>query len=415
MSASKPPRGFTTAILHSDRDAAVEHGALHKPLHLSVAYGYRDARELAAVFQGKAKGYAYGRQGNPTAAALEAKVTAMEDGVATVAFATGMAAIGAVMLALLGENDHVVASQFLFGNTVSQFGTLAARGMPVTFVDATDVANVERALTPATRLVFVETIANPRTQVADLARIGALCAERGIVYVVDNTMTSPWLFRPKSVGASLVVNALTKYIGGHGNALAGSVTDTGLFDWTRFPNIADSYKSAAPAMWGVTQLRKKGLRDWGGTLSAEQAHHIAVGAETLALRMERTCANAQALAAFLAAHPRVRVAHYPGLASHPQHPLAQQLFGRFGGLLAFELHDDVDCFDCLNRLEVVVSSSNLGDNRTLAIPVAHTIFWEMGPARRAAMGIAETLIRVSVGIEDRDDLIGDFAQALERA
>ena len=412
MSAQQPTRGFTTAILHSDRDAGIEHGALHKPLHLSVAYGYRDARELAAVFQGKAQGYAYGRQGNPTAAALEAKVTKMEAGVATVSFATGMAAIGAVMLSLLRAGDHVVASQFLFGNTVSLFNTLAALGATVTYVDATDAAAVERALTPATRMVFVETIANPRTQVADLARIGALCAARGVVYIVDNTMTSPWLFRPKTVGASLVINALTKYIGGHGNALAGSVTDTGLYDWTRYPNIADNYKGAAPAMWGLTQIRKKGLRDWGGTLSAEQAHHIAVGAETLALRMERTCANAQALAEFLAAQPQVRAVHYPGLASHPQHALAKTLFRASGGLLSFELGEGVDCFDFLNRLAIVVSSSNLGDNRTLAIPVAHTIFWEMGAARRAEMGIAEQLIRVSVGIEDRDDLIGDFAQAL---
>jgi O-acetylhomoserine (thiol)-lyase len=260
--------------------------------------------------------------------------------------------------------------------------------------------------------VFVETIANPRTQIADLARIGALCAARGIVYIVDNTMTSPWLFRPKTAGASLVVNALTKYIGGHGNALAGSVTDTGLFDWTRYANIADNYKGAAPAMWGLTQIRKKGLRDWGGTLSADQAHHIAVGAETLALRMDRICANAQAVADFLAAHPKVRAVHYPGLATHPQHALAKALFRAGGGLLSFELHDGVDCFDVLNRLSIVVSSSNLGDNRTLAIPVAHTIFWEMGPARRAEMGIADQLIRVSVGIEDRDDLVADFAQAL---
>jgi O-acetylhomoserine (thiol)-lyase len=413
MGAQQPTRGFTTAVLHSDREAGIEHGALHKPLHLSVAYGYRDARELAAVFQGRAKGYAYGRQGNPTAAALEAKVTRMEDGTATVTFATGMAAIGAVMLSLLRQGDHVVASQYLFGNTVSQLNTLAAFGAAVSYVDATDAAAVERALTPATRMVFVETIANPRTQVADLARIGALCAARGLIYIVDNTMTSPWLFRPKTVGASLVVNALTKYIGGHGNALAGSVTDTGLFDWTGYPNIADNYKGAAPALWGLTQIRKKGLRDWGGTLSAEQAHHIAVGAETLALRMERTCGNAQALAAFLAAHAKVRAVHYPGLASHPQHALAKALFRAHGGLLSFELHDGVDCFDFLNRLGVVVSSSNLGDNRTLAIPVAHTIFWEMGPERRAQMGIAEQLIRVSVGIEDRDDLIGDFAQALD--
>ena len=270
-------RGFTTAILHSDRDAPIEHGALHKPLHLSVAYGYRDARELAAVFQGRATGYAYGRQGNPTSAALEAKVTAMEGGVGTVAFATGMAAIGAIMMALLKAGDHIVSSQYVFGNTTSLLLTLEAHGQAVSFVDATDVAKVEAALTPATRIVFVETIANPRVQVADLARIGELCKARGIVYIVDNTMTSPWLFQPKDVGASLVVNALTKYIGGHGNALAGSITDTGLFDWTRYPNIDDAYKKQPPRNWGLQQLRKKGLRDWGGTLAAEQAHHIAVG------------------------------------------------------------------------------------------------------------------------------------------
>ena len=405
-------RGFTTAILHSDRDAAIEHGALHKPLHLSVAYAYRDARDLAAVFQGRAAGYAYGRQGNPTSAALEAKVNAMEGGVGTVTFATGMAAIGAIMLALLKSGDHVVSSQYVFGNTSSLLLTLEAHGHPVTFVDATDVAAVEAALTPSTRIVFVETIANPRVQVADLARIGDLCRARGLLYVVDNTMTSPWLFRPKQVGASLVVNALTKYIGGHGNALAGSITDTGLYDWTRYPNIADSYKSQPPRNWGLQQLRKKGLRDWGGTLAAEQAHHIAVGAETLALRMDRICANALTLAQWLQGQPQVRTVYYPGLATHPQHALARELFRSFGGLLSFELADGIDAFDFLNRLKIVVLSSNLGDNRTLAIPVAHTIFYEMGAERRAAMGIADSLIRISVGIEDGDDLIGDFRQAL---
>jgi len=405
-------RGFTTAILHSDRDATIEHGALHKPLHLSVAYGYRDARELAAVFQGRATGYAYGRQGNPTSAALEAKVNAMEGGVGTVTFATGMAAIGAIMLALSKAGDHIVSSQYVFGNTTSLLLTLEAHGHAVSFVDATDVARVEAALTPATRIVFVETIANPRVQVADLKRIGDLCRARGLLYVVDNTMTSPWLFRPREVGAGLIVNALTKYIGGHGNALAGSITDTGLFDWTKFPNIAEAYKSQPPRNWGLQQLRKKGLRDWGGTLAAEQAHHIAVGAETLALRMERICANALALAQWLAAQPQVRAVYYPGLASHPQHALAEELFRGYGGLLSLELADGIDTFDFLNRLKFVVLSSNLGDNRTLAIPVAHTIFYEMGPERRAAMGIADSLIRISVGIEDRDDLIGDFRQAL---
>src|SRR4029450_9342472 len=162
---AKKPRGFTTAILHSDADAGVEHGALHKPLHLSVAYGYRDARDLAAVFQGRAQGYAYGRQGNPTSAALEVKLTKMEDGVATVCFATGMAAIGAAMLALLREGDHVAASQFLFGNTVRLLGRLAAHGTESAVGAGPDAANVDRVLKPSTRLVFVETIANPRTQV----------------------------------------------------------------------------------------------------------------------------------------------------------------------------------------------------------------------------------------------------------
>ncbi|CAG0980069.1 O-acetylhomoserine (thiol)-lyase [Burkholderiales bacterium] len=412
MNAPAQPRGFTTAILHSDRDLPIEHGALHKPLHVSVAYAYKDARELAAVFQGTKPGHVYGRQGNPTSSALEAKVTAMEGGVATVVFATGMAAIGAVMLALLRAGDHVVASSYLFGNTASLFQTLEAHGGSVSFVDATDAAAVEAAVTPRTRLVFVETIANPRTQVADLARIGEVCARRGLVYVVDNTMTSPWLFRPAEAGASLVVNALTKYIGGHGNALGGSVTDTGRYDWSHHPNILDRYKGADRRLWAITQMRKKGLRDWGATLAAEQAHHLSVGAETLALRMDRQCANALALARFLESHARVRAVHYPGLAGHAQHDRARTLFRHYGALLSFELAEDVDPFAFLNRLSVVALSSNLGDNRTLAIPVAQTIFWEIGRERREAMGIAESLIRVSVGIEDEADLIGDFAQAL---
>src|SRR6478672_3114299 len=319
-------RGFTTAVLHSDREAPIEHGALHKPLHVSVAYGYRDAADLVAVFQGRQSGYAYGRQGNPTTAALEAKVNAMEGGVATVCFATGMAAIEAILLSLLRGGDHIVASSFIFGNTNSLLTTIADHGTPVTFVDATDANNVLRALTPSTRLVFVETIANPRTQVADLAAIGELCRARGLLYVVDNTMTSPWLFRPSTVQASLVVNALTKYIGGHGNALGGAVTDTGRFDWTRFPNIADSYKAQKPSSWGTTQLRKKGLRDGGATLTAEQAHHLSAGAETLALRMERQCANAQALAEYLISHPKVGAVYYPGLPIHPEHHRARALF-----------------------------------------------------------------------------------------
>ena len=404
--------GFTTTILHSDLEAPIEHNSVHKPMHVAVAFGYPDARDLVKVFKGELAGYAYGRQGNPTTAALESKVTKMEDGVATACFATGMAAIAATFTALLRSGDHVVSSSFLFGNTNILFGTYNTQGFDISFVDATRAEEVARALRPTTRLVFVETIANPRTQVADLARIGELCAAKGVLYVVDNTMTSPYLYQPKQHSAGLVINSLTKCIGGHGNALGGAVTDTGLFDWTRFPNIHDSYKNQKPALWGIQQIRKKGLRDAGATLAAEAAHRLATGAETLALRMDRAAGNTLQLARFLAGHPKVTKVYYPGLEDHPEHRRASELFRNYGALMAFELADGIDCFDFLNRLKLVISSSHLGDNRTLAIPIAQTIYWEMGPARRAEMGIADSLIRLSVGIEDSDDLVADFRQAL---
>lgn len=405
---------ITTRVLHADRLAAVEHGAVLKPLHIATAYGYQTAEELTAVFQGQQSGHIYGRQGNPTTAALETKISLMEDAVGTVCFATGMAAICSTLLALLKKGDHVVASRFLFGNTASWMNTLSQLGCEVSMVDATDAANVAAVLRPQTRLVFVETIANPRTQVADLAGIGTLCAERGLLYVVDSTMTTPHLFQPKSVGASLVVHSLSKSICGHGNALGGSVSDTGRFDWDRYPNLLPAYRKGAASGWGLLQIRKKGLRDIGATLSAEHGHRIAAGAETLALRMERACANTLALAQWLEAQPLVARVHYPGLASHPQHARSRALFRDFGALLSFESVPGVDPFEVLNALQLVIKASHLGDNRTLALPVARTIFWEMGAEQRASMEIADSLIRVSVGIEARDDLLGDFAQAFAR-
>lgn len=408
-------KGFTTRIVHSDRQKPVEHGSLHKPVHATVAYGYEDAHDLAAAFQGSKAGYTYGRQVNPTVDALQDKITTMEDGIGTVCFGTGMAAIGTTLFALLRRGDHLVSSSYLFGNTNSLFNSFAGHGIDVTFVDATSVAAVEAAIVPATKMVFVETIANPRTQVSALAEIGGLCAARGLVYFVDNTMTSPYLFQPKQVQASLIISSLTKYIGGHGNALGGSVTETGLYDWSGFANIYDTYRSAEVSRWAITQIRKKGLRDFGAALAPEAAHHIAVGAETLALRMERQCANSRAMAGYLENHPRVKAVYYPGLQGHPQHERAKALFRHPGALFSFELDRSVDLWKFLNGLEVIIKSSNLGDNRTLAIPVAHTIYHEMGPGRRASMGIDDSLIRISTGIEDVSDLLEDLGQAFERS
>ena len=407
-------RGFTTTILHADRLGKPEHGSLHKPIHTSVTYGHEDVQDLVDIFQNKKKGYAYSRQGNPTVTALEHKVTNMEKGLSSVAFSTGMAAISATVMALIKHGDHIVASSFLFGNTRSIFQTYIDMGLDITFVDATDVENVRNEIRTSTKMVFVETIANPATQVADLGAIGELCTQKGIIYMVDNTMTSPYLFNPIDVKASLVINSLTKYIGGHGDALGGCVTDTGLFNWSNYPNIFETFKKQVkPETLGLTQIRKKGLRDAGGTLSPEAAHTISVGAETLALRLERACNNALALAQYFEAHPKIKKVFYPGVASHPQHERAGKLFKKFGGLMSIELDESIDCLDFLNKLKLVVKSSNLGDTRTLSIPVAQTIFFELGADKRAEMGIPETMIRLSIGIEDLEDLMADFKEALE--
>ena len=406
--------GFTSDILHSDRRGGVEHGSIHKPVHTAVTYTYEDAHELAAVFQGKQQGYTYGRQVNPTVTALQDKVSLMEGGHSTVAFSTGMAAIGTMLFSLLRAGDHFISSSFLFGNTNSLFNSFEVHGVDVSFVDATSAGEVRAAVVKNTRLVFVETIANPRTQVADLVAIGELCNELGLVYVVDNTMTTPYLFRPKSVGASLVVNSLTKYIGGHANALGGAITETGLYDWSTFPHLYDNYKKGDVSGWAIAQIKKKGLRDFGATLGAEAAHHISVGSDTLALRMEQACRNAIDLTNFLADHPAVKKIYYPGLPNHPQHELANKLFKYPGALFSVELIDELDCFDFLNNLDLVVCTSNLGDTRSLGIPVAHSIYYEMGPERRASMGIDDSLVRFSIGIEDTDDLLADFEQALSQ-
>jgi O-acetylhomoserine (thiol)-lyase len=406
-------RGFTTTILHSDRLTKPEHGALHKPIHTSVTYGYDDVQDLVDIFQNKKKGFAYSRQGNPTVSALENKVTQMENGISTIAFSTGMAAISATIMALIKQGDHVIASSYLFGNTSSVFQTFIDMGLDITFVDATCIDDVRNEVKDNTKMVFVETIANPATQIVELEKIGELCAKKGLIYVVDNTMTSPYLFKPVTVKASLVINSLTKYVGGHGNALGGSVTDTGLFKWDNYTNIFEGFKKQVkPEVLGMTQIRKKGLRDSGGTLSPEAAHSISVGSETLALRMERACTNAFALATFFEGHSKIKKVYYPGLQSHPQHAMANRLFLKYGALMSIELDNNIDCFAFLNKLKLVVKSSNLGDTRTLAIPVAHTIFDEIGPEKRAEMGISDSMIRLSIGIEDLDDLIHDFKAAL---
>lgn len=399
--------------MHADRLAGVEHGAVRKPIHTSIQYGHERVEDLIGVFQGTVKNaFNYARQGTPTTAALESKITQLEQGRGTVCFASGMAALAATFLTLLKSGDHVVSSKFVFGNTNSLFGTMAELGISVSKVDAASATAVEDALRPNTRMVFVETIGNPGTQIPDLEAIGDLCRRRKLLYVVDNTITSPALFQPKKVGACLVVNSLSKSIAGHGAALGGAVTDTGLFDWEGYPNIFAAYRRGEAAGWGLQQLRKKALRDMGASLSSEQAHQIAIGSETLNLRIRQSSQTATALATYLQNHSSVRAVHYPGLEQHPQHAIAKRLFAAPSWLLSFDLKDVDTMVSTLNRLRIPVKATGLGDTRTLIIPVAPTIYWEAGADVRAEMGITDGMVRVSVGLEDENDLLADFEQAL---
>jgi len=405
-------QGFTTKIVHSDHLLQLEYGAIHAPIHNSVPYGFEDVQGLIDVFQGVQPGHAYARSSTPTIDALQHKIKQMDNGLATLVFSCGMSAIVTAFLTLLKTGDHLICSNYLFGNTKSMIGTLEGYGIEVTFVDATDIEQVKAAQQPNTRMVFVETIANPATQISALDEIGDFCEAQNLVYVVDNTLTSSYLFDATKVKASLIITSLSKYVAGHGNALGGSVTDTGLFDWGTYPNIFEAYRTGDSKMWGMSQIKKKGLRDMGACISSQTAHLISVGSETMELRMQRQCENAAILAEFLEQHPKVAKVYYPGLKDHPQHATAKRLFKDFGAMLSFDLIAGEDCCELLNKLKLVISATHLGDNRTLALPVAPTIYHEMGLAIRQEMGISETMIRCSIGIENTADLIADFEQAL---
>ena len=404
---------FDTKLVHADRKInKPQFGAVHESTNNSVLFEFEDVQDLVDVFQGKQAGHVYSRSSSSSAVALQNVLNEMESGVGAVVFATGMAAISATFLSLLKSGDHIIVSQYLFGNTRSFMSTIEGFGISISYADVTDLSNIEAVCNASTKMVFCETIANPVTQVADLVGIGSWCEANNILFALDNTMTPSVLLDAKAVKASLLLTSLTKYIGGHGNVLGGVLIDTGLFDWSRYTNIETNYRIADQQQWGLTQIKKRGLRDMGATLAPQSAHLVAIGLETLTMRLRKTCANAQALAKYLSTHKGVTAVHYPGLEGHPQHARAKTLFKRgFGGILSVELSEEIEPHAFLNALSLVISATHLGDTRTLALPAASTIFYENGALERAKMGIADSLIRISVGIEDIEDILADFDQA----
>jgi O-acetylhomoserine (thiol)-lyase len=404
-----------TKALHSGFAADEATGATSLPIVQSTAFAYRSAEEIEAVFAGRQPGFVYSRIANPTVSAFEARLTALEDGIGGIAVSSGMAAISSLALALAGSGDELVAGSSLFGGTYSLFQhTLRRYGIGVRFVDPANPAAFRDAINDTTRLVFVETIGNPKLDVPDIAAIAAVTRACGVPLVVDSTLTTPFLVQPKKLGADLAVHSASKFINGHGNAIGGVIVDAGTFDWSspRFPHLA-SYRARVGQFALLALLRNLICRDLGCCLSPFNAFLLGMGVESLGARMERHCANAARVAAFLAAHPQVAEACYPGLAAHPAHALAKRQFGgRYGALVTLKLGTRARCFAFINRLRLTQILANLGDARTLVIHPASTICRDSDAKERLAMGVTDDLVRLSVGLEDVADILADLEQAL---
>jgi len=404
-----------TSAIHGGTSSDGATGATATPLYQTVAYAYKTAQELADVFDGKAPGYIYTRIANPTTAALEARLTALENGIGCIAASSGMAAITAVAMGLLRAGDSIVAAAGIFGGTISLFrNTLSRFGVETVLVDAADTVNFASAVNDRTRLIFVETIGNPRMDVPDLPAVAAVAHEAGIPLVVDSTVTTPALVRPGDLGADIVVHSTSKFINGHGTAIGGAIIDCGNYDWRTGP--FEDIKAVARRAGNLAflwQLRNLIHRDLGGCAAPMNSFLMLQGLETLPGRMAKHCDNAMKLAEFLDAHPAVAWVNYPGLPGNAFGERTARLFGgRSGGLLTFGVGSREKVFAVIDSLKLATNLANLGDARTLVIHPASTIFHEFTPAEQNSMGVTDDMVRVSVGIEDIDDITADFEQAL---
>jgi cystathionine beta-lyase/cystathionine gamma-synthase len=391
------PSIYTQAVHAGERQPAPVETPVTTPLYHSVGFLQPSAAAMDAVFAGEEHGYVYRRYGNPTVEVFEQAVATLEGGETAFATASGMAAVYAALLAAgVRSGSHIVAAQDCYGATYSLLATLMnEQGAAVTFVDATDLAQVQASLAehrPAALLV--ETISNPLLKLADIASLAELAHAAGAALLVDNTFATPYLCRPLSLGADYVIHSASKYLGGHGDVLAGVVVTS---------------QENRQKLFAVEKLL-------GAVLAPEVAWLALRGLKTLPLRMERHCANAAQVAAWLETHPAIARVHYPGLASHPQHELAQRLLGGhgYGGMVAFELRDATQhaAFRFLDSLHLILSATTLGDVYSLVLYPAMTSHRALPPAERARLGISDGLLRLSIGIEDPADIMADLEQAL---
>ena len=412
--ADKNKMRFATALLHAGKpDGGVTPAATMVPVYQTSAFQQESAERLEGIFHNTQPGYCYTRVGNPTVSSFERRMAAIEGGVGALACASGMAATFNVICGLCEAGDELVASSCLYGGTLELFEDLERMGITVRRVDDVTPEQLAGAVTDRTRLVFAETISNPRLGVLDIPSVAAWCHGQGLPLVVDNTVASPYLCRPLELGADVVVESTSKYVNGGGNAISGVIVDSGKFRWDaeRYPALAKWRKMGPFAL--LARLRNGLWRDTGACLAPVTAFLNCVGLETLAVRMERACENSLELATWLSGSGLVSEVDYPGLPNAPDHELAARQFGgKFGALVTFRAGSREKAFKFVNSVRYAYRASNIGDVKTLVLHPASTIFADNTPEERERAGVYDDSVRVSVGIEDVEDLIEDFRQAL---
>ena len=417
---------FDTLSLHAGQQPDPQFGARAQPVYFTTSYVFKDTDQAASLFNMERAGHVYTRISNPTNAVLEERISALEGGVGAIATASGQAAMHLAIATLMGAGSHIVASRSLYGGShnLLQY-TLPRFGIETTFVDPRNADAFRKAIRPNTRLLFGETLGNPGLDVLDIQKVSDVAHEAGLPLLVDSTFTTPWLMRPFDLGADLIFHSATKFLGGHGVAIGGLVVDSGKFDWEKsrkFPTLTEPYAGFHGMVFSeesttagfLLRARREGIRDFGAAMSPMNAFQILQGMETLGLRMEKHIANTRAVVQFLAKHEAIETVSYPELESHPDHELAKRILPHgCGAVFTFSLKGGRAAGRrFIEALKVFSHLANVGDAKSLVIHPATTTHYRMDEAALRAAGITEGTVRLSVGLENPDDLVEDLSRAL---
>jgi len=420
--------GFRTRALHAGGRPDSATGARAVPIYQTTSFVFEDTEDAADLFALQKFGLIYSRIGNPTTSAFEERMASLEGGIGAVATASGQAAEFLSVTALAGAGDHIVASSSLYGGTITQFSvTLARLGIETTFVDASDPSAFAAAITDRTKLLYTETIGNPSGEIADIEALADVAHSHGLPLVIDSTFATPYLCRPMEWGADIVIHSATKFIGGHGTSIGGVIVESGRFDWGsgRFPEMTEPVASYNNLRWWdnfgeyayCSKVRAEQLRDVGACLSPFNSFMFLQGIETLPQRMEEHVANAQRVAEWLEADSRVAWVRYAGLAGSPHHDLAAKYLPKGpGAVFTFGVQGGRPAGAAfIEHLEMVSHLANIGDARTLVLHPASTTHQQLSDEQLDAAGVTPDMVRISVGLEDIEDIIWDLDQALDKA